>query len=62
MSKYFIQALVGDGEERERRIVSYSLCSSCKPFFICDMRNKVFYFAAIQKVALCTAVFSKQMD
>jgi len=47
--------------EELRRIVSYSLCSSCEPFFICGMRNKVSYFAAIQKVALCTAVFSKQM-
>jgi len=44
-----------------RRIVSYSLCSSCEPFCICDMRNKVSYFAAIQKVASCTTVFSKQM-
>jgi hypothetical protein len=68
-SKCFIQALVGEGRERSgidieelRKIISYSLCSSCKPFFICDMRNKVSYFAAIQKVALCTAVFSKQMD
>jgi hypothetical protein len=34
---------------------------SCVHFLICDMKKVYYYFAAIQRVGLCTIVFSKQM-